>query len=443
MSGQFAPGDLVYARGREWVSMPSPEADWLCLRPLSGAEADIQFLRPELERDPVRPARFDLPDSTVLATQDAAKILADALRLSLRRGAGPFRSAARLAFEPRPYQLVPLLMALRLPTVRLMIADDVGIGKTIEGALILRELIDRGEIDRFTVLCPPQLVEQWTMELRTKFDLDAVAVTASTAARLERSLTASQTIFETHPFTVVSLDYIKADKRRESFARSCPKTVVVDEAHACVGVRQGKQQRFELLKRLSEDQERHLILLTATPHSGDEDAFDRLLSLLDPAFSTSALDNEDSRIRLARHLVQRRRIDIAGQEWGEVRSFARHETTEKPYPLDTAHKSFHEAVLDYCLEVVTTSGPDQNRRPSGERSHSCAVWALRPPPLPAPCEIVSPATLNDSASKSSMMMNLSPLMSNLLLGCRTRDLLRNSLSRPSASPTGAIRSSRR
>lgn len=362
MSGQFAPGDLVYARGREWVSMPSPEADWLCLRPLSGAEADIQFLRPELERDPVRPARFDLPDSTVLATQDAAKILADALRLSLRRGAGPFRSAARLAFEPRPYQLVPLLMALRLPTVRLMIADDVGIGKTIEGALILRELIDRGEIDCFTVLCPPQLVEQWTMELRTKFDLDAVAVTASTAARLERSLTASQTIFETHPFTVVSLDYIKADKRRESFARSCPKTVVVDEAHACVGVRQGKQQRFELLKRLSEDQERHLILLTATPHSGDEDAFDRLLSLLDPAFSTSALDNEDSRIRLARHLVQRRRIDIAGQEWGEVRSFARHETTEKPYPLDTAHKSFHEAVLDYCLEVVTTSGPDQNRR---------------------------------------------------------------------------------
>jgi ERCC4-related helicase len=362
MSGQFAPGDLVYARGREWVAMPSPEADWLCLRPLSGAEADIQFLRPELERDPVRPARFDLPDSNFLATQDAAKILADALRLSLRRGAGPFRSAARLAFEPRPYQLVPLLMALRLPTIRLMIADDVGIGKTIEGALILRELIDRGEVDRFTVLCPPHLVEQWTTELRTKFDLDAVAVTATTAARLERGLTASQTIFEAHPFTVVSLDYIKADKRRDSFARSCPKTIVVDEAHACVGAHQGRQQRFELLKRLSEDQERHFILLTATPHSGDEDAFDRLLSLLNPEFAAGAMEDEDFRIRLSRHLVQRRRIDIIGQEWGEVRSFPRHETTEKPYALDATHKSFHEAVLDYCLNVVTTSGADQNRR---------------------------------------------------------------------------------
>ncbi len=362
MSPQFGPGDLVYARGREWVAMPSPEPDWLCLRPLSGAEADIQFLRPDLERDPVRAARFDLPDSSTLATQDAARILADALRLSLRRGAGPFRSAARLAFEPRPYQLVPLLMALRLPTVRLMIADDVGIGKTIEGALILRELIDRGEVDRFTVLCPPHLVEQWTEELKTKFDLDAIAVTASTAARLERSLPASQTIFEAFPFTVVSLDYIKADKRRESFARACPKTVVVDEAHACVGANLGRQQRFELLKRLSEDQERHLILLTATPHSGDEAAFDRLLSLLNEAFATSEMEDENFRIRLARHLVQRRRIDIAGQEWGEVSSFPRHETAEKPYDLDAAHKSFHEAVLDYCLQVVTTAGGDQNRR---------------------------------------------------------------------------------
>jgi superfamily II DNA or RNA helicase len=362
VSGVFAPGDLVYARGREWVAMPSADPDWLCLRPLSGAEADIQYLRPELERDPVRQARFGLPDSSLLATQDAARILADALRLSLRRGAGPFRSAARLAFEPRPYQLVPLLMALRLPTVRLLIADDVGIGKTIEAALILRELVDRGEVDSFTVLCPPHLVEQWTMELRSKFDLDAVGVTATTAARLERGLRASQTIFDAHPFTVVSLDYIKADKRRDSFARSCPRTVVVDEAHACVGTHQGKQQRFELLKRLSEIQDCHLILLTATPHSGDEDAFDRLLSLLHPTFGTGALDDEAFRINLARHLVQRRRIDIVGKDWGEMRTFARHETTEKPYELDAAHKSFHEAVLDYCLEVVTTSGADQNRR---------------------------------------------------------------------------------
>src|SRR5204862_3502825 len=95
--------------------------------------------------------RFEMPDLKQLATQDGARLLSQALRLSLRRGAGPFRSAARVAFEPRAYQLVPLLMALRLPVVRLLIADDVGIGKTIEAGLILRELIDRGEADRFAV----------------------------------------------------------------------------------------------------------------------------------------------------------------------------------------------------------------------------------------------------------------------------------------------------
>jgi len=358
----FAPGDLIRARGREWVSLPSPSPDLLCLRPLTGSEADIQILDPALELEPVVPARFDLPGIDDVATQDAARLLTDALRLSLRRGAGPFRSASRVAFEPRAYQLVPLLMALRLPIVRLMIADDVGIGKTIEAGLILRELVDRGEVERFSVLCPPHLVEQWTNELRGKFDLDAVAITASSAARLERGLAASQTLFDAHPYTVVSLDYIKADKRRDSFARACPPFVIVDEAHACVGTHLGRQQRFELLRRLAEDADRHLLLLTATPHSGDEDAFDRLLSLLEPSFSSSTLDDDTGRRRLARHFVQRRRIDITGREWGEERTFRKHLKSEQTWNFNAEHRAFHDGVLDYCLGVVEGAGADQNTR---------------------------------------------------------------------------------
>lgn len=362
LASTFMTGDLVHARGREWVVLPSPDQHWLCLRPLSGAEADVQMLHPGLERVPVRPAQFALPNTQEVTTQDGARLLSEALKLSLQRGAGPFRSAARLAFEPRAYQIVPLLMALRLPTVRLLIADDVGIGKTIEAGLILRELIDRGEADRFSVLCPPHLVEQWVGELNSKFDLDAVAVTAASAARLERGLPASQTLFDAHPFTVVSLDYIKAEKRRDSFARACPGLVIVDEAHACVGTHQGRQQRFDLLQRLSSDAERHMLYLTATPHSGDEEAFDRLLSLLDPAFEGISFDNEAMRIRLARHFVQRRRIDITGKDWGEERAFPTHRSAESAYPLDQAHKAFHDAVLDYCLGVVEGAGPDQGRR---------------------------------------------------------------------------------
>jgi len=99
-------------------------------------------------------------------------LLREAARLSTRAAAGPFRSFARIAVEPRPYQLVPLMMALRLDPVRLLIADDVGIGKTIEAALVARELLDRGEIQRLAVLCPPHLAEQWQKELAEKFHIE-------------------------------------------------------------------------------------------------------------------------------------------------------------------------------------------------------------------------------------------------------------------------------
>jgi hypothetical protein len=159
-TGQFQTGDLVKARDREWIVLGKPGEGLMRVRPLSGSEEDAIVIATALEATPVQPATFAPPRSDQLDTQDAARMLADALRLSLRRGAGPFRSAAHLGVEPRAYQLVPLLMAMRLDVKRLLIADDVGIGKTIEAGMILREMLDRSEIDRFAVLCPPHLVDR-------------------------------------------------------------------------------------------------------------------------------------------------------------------------------------------------------------------------------------------------------------------------------------------
>lgn len=367
MSENFAPGDLVRARGREWVALPSPRDGILALRPLSGSENDTVVLDPTLEMLPVEPARFDLPPDAIPTVQAKAALLADALRLTLRRGAGPFRSAAQLSFEPRTYQLVPLLMSLRLQVPRILIADDVGIGKTIEAGLILRELMDRGEVDAFSVLCPPHLVEQWVVELKNRFGIDAVAVTASSAARLERGLPVEQTLFHSYPYTVVSLDYIKAEKRRDGFARACPDFVIVDEAHACVGTHKGKQQRFDLLSGLARSSDRRMVFLTATPHSGDEEAFARLLSLIEPSFASMDFDDAKYRERLSRHFVQRRRIDLVTGEWHETRAFPKHETTEFPYRLSQAHRDFQEAVLNYCLGVVAKVG-------DGQRDRRLAFW---------------------------------------------------------------------
>ncbi|WOI56720.1 DEAD/DEAH box helicase [Palleronia sp. LCG004] len=349
------------------MALPAPRAGILALRPLSGNENDIIVLDPTLEIASVEAARFDLPEDSRNTVQAKAALLADALRLTLRRGAGPFRSAAQLAFEPRTYQLVPLLMALRLQVPRLLIADDVGIGKTIEAGLILREFMDRGEVDAFSVLCPPHLVDQWIIELKDRFGIDAVAVTSGTAARLERNLPLAQTLFDAYPHTVVSLDYIKAEKRREGFGRACPDFVIVDEAHACVGTHKGKQQRFELLQGLAKDAERRLVMLTATPHSGDEEAFARLLSLIDQEFATLDFDSAKYRERLARHFVQRRRVDLVEGDWHEERSFPKHETTEHAYRLSSEHLAFQEAVLDYCLEVVSKAGEQK-------RDQRLAFW---------------------------------------------------------------------
>ncbi|MBU2329796.1 MAG: DEAD/DEAH box helicase [Alphaproteobacteria bacterium] len=368
---QFQTGDLVKAREREWIVLGKPGEGLMRVRPLSGSEEDAIVIATALERTPVQPATFDPPSSDQLDTQDAARMLADALRLSLRRGAGPFRSAAHLGVEPRAYQLVPLLMAMRLDVKRLLIADDVGIGKTIEAGMILREMLDRSEIERFTVLCPPHLVDQWVGELAEKFDIDAVAVTSGRARSLERGLAPGDTIFAVHPFTIVSLDYIKADSRRASFAQTCPELVIVDEAHTCVGSNEnGTHQRFALLELLAEKTGRHLLLLTATPHSGNQDAYARLLSLLhsDLNGGPDVPDGnavERYRRRLAQHFVQRRRPDIA-EKWGETRAFAIPMKKDAPYALTGDFQNFQEDVLEYCVGVAT--------RVDGEKARRLAFW---------------------------------------------------------------------
>src|ERR1022692_3636256 len=209
----FAVGSLVKTRGRELVVRPESEDGRLVLRPLGGTDEEIAGVYLPLEV--VEPASFALPDPERLGDHRSCRLLRDAVRLGFRASAGPFRSFAHLGIEPRPYQLVPLLMALKLDPVRLLIADDVGIGKTIEACLIARELLDRGEARRLAVLCPPQLAEQWQGELAEKFHIDAELVLSSTIQHLERDLPVGVSVFDRYRFTIVSTDFIKTARRAE------------------------------------------------------------------------------------------------------------------------------------------------------------------------------------------------------------------------------------
>lgn len=364
----FAVGSLVSARGREWVVLPGSTDQLILVRPLGGIDDEIAGISPTLES--IEPASFQLPNPDLLGDYRSCTLLRDALRLGFRSSAGPFRSFGGITVEPRPYQLVPLLMALKLSPIRLLIADDVGVGKTIEGLLIAKELLDRGECSKLTVLCPPHLAEQWQKELTTKFNIAAEMVLAGTARRLERQCTINQSLYEVYPFTVTSIDYIKSDRRRSEFIRTCPELVIVDEAHACTyddRYNRGRHQRYELVSELAASSDRHIIFLTATPHSGKEAAFRSLLGFLDESFrdlpeDLSGKQNESIRRRIASHFIQRRRADI--------RHFLDKETVfperdehdgEITYTLSPAYKRLFERVIGYAREIVRDESGGQHR----------------------------------------------------------------------------------
>lgn len=341
----YSAGTIVKARGREWVVQPSGNDPMIVtLKPLGGSDAEIVGILPSLEK--IESASFSPPEPDKLGDWTSARLLREAARLSTRNAAGAIRSWSRIDADPRPYQLVPLLMALRMDTVRLLIADDVGIGKTIESLLIARELYDRGEISRIAVLAPPALVDQWVREMETKFHLEAVPVLAGTAARLERGLPAGRSLFEEYPITVVSLDFIKAEKRRAEFLRTCPEFVIVDEAHACAAGMGARHQRYQLLEALSRDPERHMLLVTATPHSGKDEAFGSLVALLSPEIRKAVESGSDIRDLLGPRFVQRRRPDIRSY-LETTTSFPKREEKEVKYLFSDAYRAFFQQVLDY------------------------------------------------------------------------------------------------
>ncbi|MEI6624358.1 MAG: helicase-related protein, partial [Actinomycetes bacterium] len=234
----------------------------------------------------------------------------------------------------------------------------VGIGKTVEAALIASELLATGEAKGLSVLCSPALAEQWQGELRDKFGLDAELVLTSTATRLQRGLGMNESLFQKYPITVVSTDFIKSRARRDEFVRAAPDLVIVDEAHTAVsdgsaqGGKSSRTKRHELMRLLAADPNRHLILVTATPHSGQAQGFDNLLELLSPDLPILDLNTIAGRERLATFFIQRRRADIRRYLDQDTPFPSDRETAERPYTLGEDYHRLFTKVLAYARERV-------------------------------------------------------------------------------------------
>ncbi len=388
------PGSIVRCRNREWVLLPSDQPDIHLLRPLTGATDEVVAIHKgltdligyALPEERIRSASFPLPTPQDLSDAASAHLLWQAARLTLREGATPFRSLGRISIRPRIYQFVPLLMALRLDPVRMLVADDVGVGKTIEALLVVRELLDRGEIKRICVLCPPYLCDQWQKELAEKFNLDAVVIRSGTVSQLERRKTGHDSIYRYYPIQVASIDFLKSDRNRHLFLLDCPELVIVDEAHGSTvssTSNQSQHQRYHLVREIAAKPDRHLILLTATPHSGIEGSFRSLLSLLQPEFETWDASElaEPQRIQLARHFVQRTRRDIE-TDWEGDHCFPKRDPVDKTYRLSRSYRDLFAKTYDFCSEMVQ-SGQTLSKRHQRVR-HWGALALLR-------CMMSSPA----------------------------------------------------
>lgn len=197
------------------------------------------------------------------------------------------------AIEIEDYQLEPVARALRLPRVNLLIADDVGLGKTIEAGLVLEEMIARGRVHKVLIVTPASLTLQWQSEMAEKFQLDFKIIDRDYLLKLRREFGVSANPFTSYPRLIISMDYFKREQVKSLFDQSLKTKkslkswdmLIIDEAHNFAP--SGKQHyikdsdRTKLLKHIAPHFE-HKIFLTATPHNGFTHSFTGLLELLDP-----------------------------------------------------------------------------------------------------------------------------------------------------------------
>ena len=201
-----------------------------------------------------------------------------------------FQSPFRAGIKIEPYQLEPLRKALQLPRVNLFIADDVGLGKTIEAGLIARELLLRRKVDYIVVVCPPSVLLQWRDELEARFGLTTAILDREYLARIRSERGYSTNPWTTHTRFLVSerllIDEAYAAGLRDKLGELLPRSLLIfDEAHHAAPASGAKyaidSQITQAMRDLAARFE-HRLFLSATPHNGHSNSFSALLEILDP-----------------------------------------------------------------------------------------------------------------------------------------------------------------
>lgn len=357
----FLPGTAVEARGLYWEvveSQPLGSQTRLRLRGSDGLFRGLEF-------DLLTPFETVLPLSQEFHPAKAGRLaewLVYHQAFLLEQALGP---DALLAVQPgrlriEPYQLVPLVRALRMSRPRLLLADDVGLGKTIQAGLVMAELMARRRAHRLLIVTPAgPLLEQWQREMLERFGLRLEEANRDQLDRIRKSNELGANPFEFIPLAIASMDFLKQDSVLDLLERTSYDLVVMDEAHHysetggddAMSDRLDTSQRRKLALTLARRSDA-LLLLSATPHDGYERSFASLVELLDPSLIDSK-GRVDSKVHLT-HVVRRlkRHVKITHPETGEQVGFPEREVVPIAVLADRTQDVSFIALQRHLLQFI-------------------------------------------------------------------------------------------
>lgn len=296
-------GSLVTVRGQKWVVSDTDPHNGSTLVALQSVEDGRYGDTLEVIWE-VEPGTQVLPSGSLPEVSEAGfdppeqlAAFLDAVRWSAVTSAdvktlqAPFRSGVAI----EDYQLEPVARAVEAPRVNLLLADDVGLGKTIEAGLVAQELLLRHRAQRIVVVCPAGLTMKWQDEMAEKFGLDFTIIDAERCAQVRRDYGSIANPFKVYPLTIVSLPWLRGAKAQRLLDEvlpadgpSYPRTfdlLILDEAHhvapaAPKQVYAVDSQQTKLIRKLA-PHFTHRLFLSATPHNGYQASFTALLEILD------------------------------------------------------------------------------------------------------------------------------------------------------------------
>jgi superfamily II DNA or RNA helicase len=361
------PGQLVEVRRRQWVVADVDAAGLETSAPqhcVTLSSIDEDGLGEELEVVwEIEPGaqvieRAGLPSLTGQDDSGTLDAFLDAVRWGAATNAdrgflqAPFRSGVSI----EDFQLDPLVRAIDMARVNLLIADDVGLGKTIEAGLVIQELLLRHRARTVLIVCPASLQEKWRVEMLEKFGLDFRVVDTDYIKQLRRERGIHANPWTSHPRLITSMDWAKGGEGLRAMRDVIPPHIgyprkfdllVVDEAHnvaPAASVHYAlESQRTRFIRAISPHFQ-HRLFLTATPHNGYTESFTSLLELLDDQrFARNILPDEK---RLSQVMIRRLKSDLVDADGKPL--YARRTLKALEVPYTAEERDIYRKLDDYC-----------------------------------------------------------------------------------------------